>query len=239
MVEQALDAARARVVQEASFAMTGNYGTYTTTNWPTADTYGNHYYTSTDIGAWNALLNAPRYTYGSTVGFFVSCMRRRSEGHLPSPYTACQLSTSSGYGSFEMPYYTCQGSCPSTRMHGGQCKPFMNLVAYRSGQYHGANFAFKALPSDGTISSKAPSDPDMPVATYANILEGDLLRRPGGHAVIVVRKISSSQVVVFDSNWLGGDGAENVGSHSFGFSGSGNSNLGNYRVLKCVYTGNC
>ena len=240
--EQSLDSARSRVVQEASFAMTGSYTTYTTSNWPTSNTYAGYYYTLTDTGAWNSLLSnyggyASNGTYYS--GFYVSCMRYRSEGHLPAPYTSCSLSTSTGYGSYEMPYYTCQGSCPSSMMRGGQCKPFMNLVAYRSGQYQGPSYAFKAFPSDSAISNWSTASDQMPYATYSNILEGDFLRRPGGHALIVVRIISSSQVVVFDSNWLDGDGAEVVGSHTLSFSGSGDSNLGNYRVLKCAYNGNC
>ncbi|MFA5854178.1 MAG: hypothetical protein WC866_03760 [Patescibacteria group bacterium] len=239
--EQALSSdPRTRVVEEASFAMTGNYAAYTSSNWPTATTLAGYYYTSTDTGAWSSLINSSSYSAYGYTGFYVSCMRYRSEGHLPSPYTNCYLSTSNGYGSFEMPYYTCQGYCPSTKMRGGQCKPFMNLIAYRSGQYHGANWSFKALPSDSAISNWSTAADQMPYATYSNILPGDLLRRPYGHAAIVVRKVSSSQIVVFDSNWVGnGDGDEVVGSHTLGFSGTGNSNLGNYRVLKCVYNGGC
>lgn len=237
---QELDAARTRMVQESSYAMTGNHYTYTTSNWPTGTVYARAAYVGSDAGAWNLLLASPRYLYTTSTGVqkpggYVSCMRYRSEGPLYGP---CSLSTTGGYGSFE-PYYTCQGYCPSVKMRGGQCKAFANLVAYRSGLYQGPNYSFKALPADSTIAARSTTDPDMPVATYANILEGDVLRRPYGHALIVVRKISPSQVVVFDSNWLDGDGSETVGSHVLGFSGSGNVNLGNYRVLKCVYTGAC
>jgi hypothetical protein len=78
----------------------------------------------------------------------------------------------------------------------------------------------------------------MPYATYDNILPGDYLRMPYGHAAIVVRKIPSPtapQAVIFDSNWLGGDGNEAVGSHALGWTGSSYYNLGNYRVIKCAY----
>jgi hypothetical protein len=238
VVAQRLDAARTRVVQEASFAMVGNYNTYTPDNWPTSTTYASYYYTLTDTGAWNALLGSDRY---GPNGYYVSCMRYRSAGHIHEP---CWLSESTGFGSFEMPYYTCQGSCPSNRMRGGQCKPFMNLVAYRSGQYHGPNYAFKAFPSDPDITNWSTAADQMPYATYANILPGDFLRLPNGHALTIVRKVSISQVVVFDSNWVDdgaghNGGAEVVGSHALGFTGSGNYNLGNYRVLKCAYNGNC
>lgn len=230
--ELALDSARARVVQEASYAMTGSYATYAPDDWPTMDTYARYDYTLTDRGAWNLLLDSPSYGYGR----YVSCMAYRSQGWL---YAPCGLSASAGYGSFEMPYYTCQGSCPSARMRGGQCKAFMNLVAYRSGRYQGPGYAFKAFPPDAAIAKWSTASDQMPYATYADILPGDFLQRPDGHALIVVRKISASQVVVFDSNWLDGDGAEVVGSHTLGFSGSGDSDLGNYRVLKCAYDGGC
>ena len=128
----------------------------------------------------------------------------------------------------------------------------MNLVAYRSGTYQLSGYGFKIFPPDHCITYTTAScdssnkvlrptnDTDMPMATYANIVEGDYLRRPNGHALIVVRKISSSQVVDLDSNSVGGDSFEQAASHVLGFtSGDTNSNLGAYRVLKCAYTGHC
>lgn len=235
---QKLDATRTRVIRECSQAMWGSWWTYNETNWPTGTTYASYAYTSADIGAWNLLLaNTGGYGYS---GFYTSCMRYRSEGHLPYPYTACQLSESTGAGSYEMPYYTCQGYCPSAYKRGGQCKPFMNLVAYRSGTYQNPGYAWKSFPVDSAINGWDTSADQMPYATYTNILPGDYLRRPYGHALIIVRKINSSRVVVLDSNWSGGDGAEIVSSHEMGFTGGGgNSDLGAYRVLKCAYTGGC
>lgn len=239
-LRQALDSARTRVMQEASQAMTGSWSTYNENSWPTGTNYANYAYTLADRGAWNKLLASPRYGNG----YFVSC----SSYHNRSPnYGPCSVS----WGAFEMPYYTCQGYCPSMYMRGGQCKPFMNLVAYRSGIYQTSGYGFKSFPADGDIanlngSPRPTNDPDMPLATYANILPGDFLRRPDGHATIVVSKINSLRVVVFDSNWTGtsgvsnGNGYEIVSSHELGFSGSGSwSDLGTYRVLKCVYTGRC
>jgi hypothetical protein len=122
-------------------------------------------------------------------------------------------------------------------MHGGQCKPFMNLIAYRAGVYKNSDGSIKPLPSDPVISG-------YPLATYNTIQPGDLLRRttpPTQHAAIVVRKIDANTVVVFDSNWVGGgDGAEVAGSHVLGFSGSGGiTDLNTYHVLSCVYSGTC
>ena len=251
-VQQGLDATHTRVIRECSQAMSGSWWTYNETNWPDGPTptYATYAYTSADAGAWNLLLaNTGGYGYS---GFYTSCMRYRSEGYLPWPYTACQLSLSTGYGSYEMPNYTCQGNCSSGYKRGGQCKPFMNLVAYRSGTYQNPGYQWRSFPTDkciryttatcntGNPVTRPDNDADMPKATYANIVEGDYLRRPDGHAVIVVRKISSSQVIVLDSNWSGGDGSERVSSHSMAFSsGDSNSNLGAYRVLKCAYTGVC
>lgn len=224
---------RTRVVQEASFAMVGNHDTYNSSNWPIATTQATYYYTLTDLGAWNKLLAEPYYGPNAR---YVSCLRKRSEG----PLYACLLPTN-GFGSLEMPYYTCQGLCPAQKMRGGQCLAFSNLIAYRSGVYQGANYAWKLFPSDATMDARASDNISTPMATYANILPGDFLRKTHFHSLIVVRKISNTQVVVFDSNWVaGGDGDETVGSHTLGFSGSGTtSDLGAYRVMKCIHNGGC
>jgi hypothetical protein len=224
---------RTRVVQEASFAMVGNYNTYTSGNWPTADTLATYYYTLTDLGAWNKLLAEPYYGPNA---YYVSCRRKHAEAQL----YICRLPPD-GFGSLDMPYYTCQGLCPAQKMRGGQCLAFSNLIAYRSGVYQGANYAWKLFPSDATMDARAPDNALTPMATYANILPGDFLRKTHIHSLIVVRKISSTQVVVFDSNWVGnGNGDETVGSHTFGFTGSGgSSDLGTYRVMKCIHNGGC
>lgn len=232
-VSQSLDSAHTRVIQECSQAMTGSWWTYNETNWPTGTTYGTYAYISSDLGAWGKLLDN---TYnGSVRGWWTSC-RRTSGVQNFSPCSSQivygDLDTASLYDS------------QSGYKHGGQCKPFMNLVAYRSGKYQGVNYAWKSFPSDGAISTWSTAPDQMPWATYANIVEGDYLRRTTSgtqHAAIVVRKISSSQVVVMDSNWVNnGDGYETIGSHMMGFTGSGGiSDLGSYRVLKCAYTGGC
>ena len=232
---EALDSAHARVINECSQAMSGSWWTYNETNWPTGTTDGSYAYISNDLGAWGKLLDN---TYnGSTKGWWTSC---RSTSTVRN-YTPCS-DTLTVYGDLDTPsLYDCQGACTSgIKHHGGQCKPFMNLIAYRSGLYQGPNYAWKTLPSDSAIAASDPNGTLMPTATYANIVEGDFLRRPSGHALIIVRKVSSSQVIVLDSNWSGGDGGEQISSHSMAFgSGNSNSNLGAYRVLKCVYTGAC
>jgi hypothetical protein len=248
--------------------MAGSHDTYNVGNWPTSTTYATYAYASADGNAWSMLMKAYSRCPTSTTctpGFFVSCLYKRANGYLPSPYTGCQLSLTTGYGSSEMPGYACQGNsvsdlCPAgVRSHGGQCKAFMNLVAYRSGIYQYSGYGFKTLPSDDCIANTSATcnlparqwlprpvdDKDMPLATYANIIEGDFLRMPYDHAVIVVRKISNSTVVVLDSNWLNngigiGNGKEIIGSHTLSFTNSrDHSDLGSYRVLKCVYTGKC
>lgn len=229
---QALTAAQTRVIQECSQAMWGSWWTFNETNWPTGTTYATYAYTSADIGAWNLLMSSTRYSSGA----WVACLEYTGGTYTITP---CYLS----YGSADMPNYTCQGSCSGAYMHGGQCKPFMNLVAYRSGQYQNPGYGWKDFPLDSTIDSWSTAADQMPYATYSNIVEGDFLRRTTSttpHAAIVVRKISSSQVIVLDSNWSGGNGRERVSSHSMGFTGSNDINdLGTYRVLKCAYTGGC
>lgn len=229
---QALSSDRTRVINECSQAMTGSWWTYNETNWPTGTTYGSYAYISNDLGAWGNLLDN---TYnGSVRGWWTSCRKTSSVQN----YTPCSLT----YGDLDTAsLYDCQGSCTGGIHHrGGQCKPFMNLVAYRSGLYQNPGYAWKAFPSDSQIDSWSKASDQMPDATYSNIEPGDYLRKPYGHALIIVRKINSSNVIVLDSNWSGGDGAEKISTHSMAFTGNGgNTDLGAYRVLKCVYNGNC
>ena len=230
---QALDADHTRVIRECSQAMSGSWWTYDETDWPTGTNYGSYAYISNDTGAWGLLLDN---TYNGAVrGWWTSCRRTTSVKN----YDPCYLTA---YGDLDTAsQYDCQGSCASaTRFHGGQCKPFMNLVAYRSGLYQNPDYAWKSFPTDDDIGEWSTDADEMPYATYANIEPGDYLRLPYGHALIILRKIDSLNVVVLDSNWVnGGDGYETIGSHVLGFSGTGNYNLGNYRVLKCAYNGNC
>lgn len=212
---------RGRLVWEAARAMVGPTGAdgYT---WSTSTTNASYAYVSEDSGAWSSLRSA----YGT----LVSC---RNDNDTTNNYTPCSLT----YGTDNVSQYVCQTNCGTYGYHGGQCKAFMNLVAYRSGVYHGTNWAWKTLPTDSWIASNTS------LSTYATALPGDLLRKTTSsqHAVIIVRVISSSQIVVMDSNWVsGGDGYEKIGSHVLGYTGSGtSSDLGTYRVLNCVYAGTC
>jgi len=234
--KQALDSDHTRVIHECSQAISGSWWTYDETDWPTGTTYGSYAYISNDTGAWGLLLDN---TYnGSVRGWWTSCRSTYSPSVVNYNNPPCQMT----YGDLDTAsLYDCQGSCASaTHFHGGQCKPFMNLVAYRSGLYQNPNYAWKSFPSDDDIDNWSTDADEIPWATYNNIEPGDYLRRTDGHALIILRKIDSSNVVVLDSNWVnGGDGYETIGSHVLGFSGTGNNNLGNYRVLKCAYNGNC
>ncbi len=250
LVSSALDTAHTRVIQECSQAMSGSWWTYNETNWPATTTYGTYAYISSDLGAWGRLLDS---TYGCTTNTSGSCITPWTRGW----WTSCRSNTSvqnftpcsETYGDLDAAsQFDCQGSCASGIKHrGGQCKPFMNLVAYRSGLYQNSGNAWKSFPSDAAIAGSDPNGTLMPKATWSNIVEGDYLRRPktatvlDPHATIVVRKIDSAHVVVVDSNWVnGGDGNETIGSHVMGFTGTGAiSDLGSYRVLRCVYTGGC
>lgn len=236
---QSLDANRTRVIRECSQAMSGSWWWKNETNWPIGTTYGFYSYISNDLGAWGRLLDNT-YNYGVR-GWWTSCRSTKSPDVVNydyPDYPKCQLE----YGDLDTAsLYDCQGICTSGIRHrGGQCKPFMNLVAYRSGLYQNPGYAWKSFPTDSQISSWSTAADQMPYATYSNIEPGDYLRRPYGHALIIVRKNNSSSVVVLDSNYIDGDGNEKIGSHVLGFTGyGGNSDLGDYRVLKCVYNGNC
>lgn len=220
---------RGRLVWEAARAMVGSGGA-TGYSWSTSDTYASSGYAAEDAGAWSFLRNAYSNTNSSgvwTTGHDVSC---RADNDSSNNYTPCSLTS----GSDNVSQYVYQ----SGFYRGGQCKAFMNLVAYRSGVYHGTNWAFVKFPADSWIASNTS------LSTYATAQPGDLLRKTTSlqHAVIIVRKISSSQIVVVDSNSIGANsnGNEKVGSHTLGYTGSGStSDLGVYRVLNCVYTGGC
>lgn len=148
---------RARLIWEASFAMTGNFssssncssgsscwnGTATSsgstsyfakatsgnTN-PSGQTY--YSYIDYDRSAWEYL--RAEYTAGD-----LSC---KDSGYDSATYGTCYVPTNgSASGSSSSTYatkYACQASSctSSTKPRGGQCKGFANLVAYRSGVFH-------------------------------------------------------------------------------------------------------
>jgi hypothetical protein len=139
------------------------------------------------------------------------------------------------YGSDDMPNYTCQGNCNIGHKKGGQCKAFMNLIAYRSGVYQNSNLSWASFPSDPDIDNWSEGSGEMPKASYSNLESGDFLRKPDGHALIVIRKFVENnveKVLVFDSNWHNGN--EEVLSHEMTVG-----SLGSYRILKCVYNYSC
>jgi hypothetical protein len=238
-------------MHECSQALTGSWTIYDETNWPVTTTPASYAYTSADTDAWNRLLASPNYSKTGQPDYFVSCLYQTGG---TAYYTPCPITV----GSYDAARYSCQGTAPcSGTKHGGQCKPFMNLVAYRSGPgiYQGPApyYLFKAFPTDPcikytTLTCNLPvgqqvlrptNDQDMPVATFSLLTEGDFLRMPDGHATIVVRKVSSTQVVVLDSNWSSVN-QEQVSSHVMGFNNNHDvTDLGSYRILKCVYTGYC
>lgn len=135
--------------------------------------------------------------------------------------------------------YTCQnsaGTCTAgsgstaTKPRGGQCKMFSNLVFWRSGEYNNWG-PWKKIPSDNSGWMTA-----SPLTTAGTMSVGDVLRRPNGHAAIIVAvDTSNNTALISDSNWTNGDGNEYIGWRILGFSGSGNDNLGNYKRLNCLY----
>lgn len=207
---------RGRLLWEATRAMRP----YEPTNlvdsetwYPAGTMYATASYVSTDEGAWNAMLNA----YGD----YACCV----DGEL-SP---CYLSEACS----DVSTYECQDTSCTNNYHGGQCKAFQNLICYRSGIFHGENWAWRSLPVDSWISSNCDN------ITSGSIQAGDVLRYPYYHSIIVARVFSSTSVMVIDSNWVGGNGYELIGAHEMSFSGSGVSDLDNYRVLDCVYNNDC
>ena len=94
---------------------------------------------------------------------------------------------------------------------GGQCKFFANLILYRSGT-HTAR-----LPSYGDMeknSFKLDSNSNL-----SKVKEGDVIFATNVHTAIVVGIVrSGSNVVsidVIDSNFVGGNGNEVIGRHTF------------------------
>ncbi len=209
---------RSRLVWEAAKALVGP-SLATGYVFPLSETLGTFNYAGDDPGAWSALRTS--YT-----AYNVSC---RHDNDASNQYGPCAIT----YGSDNASQYGYQGGA----YRGGQCKPFTALVAYRSGVYHGPNWAFVSLPSDGNTTV-----PTHPKATISTITTGDVLRNPTSgqiHSVIVVRITgnANNDVVVVDSNWVnGGDGRETIGAHVLNFSGSGRSNLGTYNRYNCIYT---
>jgi len=205
---------RGRLLWEATRAVVGSANADSEDWSPAGTMYATSSYVSTDTGAWNSMLNA----YGNNA----CCV----DGGL-SP---CSLT----YPCSTVLFYECQSSSCTNNYHGGQCKAFSNLVAYRSGVFHGDNGAWKSLPTDSWITSNCS------YVTSGTIQAGDVLRSTSySHSVIVARVFSSTSVMVIDSNWLGGNGYEKVGAHEMSFSGSGIGDLDNYRRINCVYNNNC
>jgi hypothetical protein len=205
---------RGRLLWEATRAVVGSANADSEDWSPAGTMYATSSYVSTDTGAWNSMLNA----YGNNA----CCV----DGGLSPCYLTYPCST--------VLFYECQdGSC-TNNYHGGQCKAFSNLVAYRSGIFHGDNGAWKSLPLDSWIASNCSA------VTSGTIQAGDVLRSTSySHSVIVARVFSSTSIMVIDSNWIGGGGYEKVGAHEMSFSGSGINDLDNYRVINCVYNNNC
>lgn len=211
---------RGRLLWEATIAVVGSANADSEDWSPATEMHATASYVSTDIGAWNSLRSA----YGT----LVSCRKDSDDGNN---YTPCNLV----YGADNAYQYECQNGSCTNNYHGGQCKAFSNLVAYRSGIFHGNNWAWKTLPADAWIASNCD------YVTSGTIQAGDVLRSTSyGHSVIVARVFSSTSVMVIDSNWIDdGDGDEKVGAHAMSFSGSGIGDLDNYRVLDCVYANDC
>lgn len=233
--------ARARVLWEIALAMIGPINTDNYSWVTTQDEYSKYpYVSSIDPVAWSTARKA--------LGINTSC-----KDSVNGNYSPCKLN----YGAENVLTYVDQNknfldpaivgskiSCQG-KYRGGQCKTFVNLVLYRSLVYRNSNGTFKILPSDATVTLK-------PLVTPESIQAGDVLRMPGGHGLFVVKiitktadtitkKIINAKVVVVDSNWLGGNGCEQVGSHlmSFDIAKTGVSNLKNYNKLDCVYDGQC
>jgi hypothetical protein len=221
---------RARVLWEAARVMVGP-ALASAYAWPapsagTSYTLATYPYAAEDAGAWWAMFAAAIYTAKGIVGYNISC--------TVGGYS-CQLAVPLKDG---LSKYTCQGDCAAaTIMRGGQCKAFNNLVLYRSGVYHGDNWAFKPLPSDASLGDNAK----YPFAVKGRLAAGDVLRMPYGHSALVTRVVAADTVVVLDANWIaGGDGNEAVGTHLMKFGGAGYyGDLAKYRLLNCVYDGTC
>lgn len=221
---------RAAVVMEAARAVFGP-NAMSNPPWPSAGEQKALFrYPTEDAGAWNLLVGA----YSTTSGHNdVSC--RNPDGTYDEPCKYLEII----HGPVDRFKYTCQAAygttaCPesnppaSTYYRGGQCHAFANLVLYRSGQYQGASYAFKKLPS---------SPYSAPYVTPSSLKVGDVLRRigTGQHTMIVVKILDQAamKVVVVDSNWIGVAYSERYGARVYTIP------AGTYRDLDCVYTGGC
>jgi len=223
---------RGRLLWEATRAVVG-INNADSEDWsPVGEMFATASYVSTDTGAWSSLRNAAEYAYGGVTAYYVSC---RADNDTSNNYTPCSLTK----GSDTVSEYECQNGSCSNNYHGGQCKAFANLVAYRSGIFHGTNWAWKSFPSYAWISSNCSN------TTSGSIQAGDVLVYPNNHTLIVARVFSSTSVMVIDSNWVrpnsdeSGNGYELIGAHEMSFSGSGLGDLDNYKVLNCVYNNDC
>lgn len=216
---------RGRLLWEATRAVVGSANADSEDWSPAGTMYATSSYVSTDTGAWSSLRTA--YTAYGITGYYVSC---RADNDSSNNYTPCSLTK----GSDNVSEYECQNGSCTNNYHGGQCKAFANLVAYRSGVFQGADYAWKSFPTYSWISSNCNN------VTSGTIQAGDVLVYPNYHVLIVARVFSSTSVMVIDSNWIGGgDGYEKVGAHEMSFSGSGINDLDNYKRLNCVYTNDC
>lgn len=239
---------RLRVTWELSFAMTGKYttspsDTVTCNNSPTCWTF-----TSSPSGSyyakWDYDSNNVGYIDYDTAAWSTANSSYGSDGSCAGVWTPCGITVPVGNAR----NYTCQsssGSCTSgsggsaTKPHGGECKMFQNLVLYRSGEYNAG--VWKRLPSDATITANPAT---YPAESSGTMNVGDVLRNPTQiHSTIIVAIDSTtSTALVVDSNWVGTTGGvynEYIGAHVMSFTGSGVSDLDNYKKLDCVYSGGC
>lgn len=215
---------RARLVWEGARALVGSEAANGYV-WSTAGKVeGTYNYAGEDWGAWESLRYAT--TKDGDIGWYLSCRRDNGTARY-------SCSDQIQYSASNPSQYGLQGGIG----RGGQCKPFTNLVAYRSGVFHGPNWAFVALPSDGNTNESS-----APYSTPSTVKAGDILRNRQSneeiHSVIVVHVTNNSNndVVVLDSNWNGGDGAEQIGTHIMNYAGSGRDNLGRYNTYNCIYS---
>lgn len=239
---------RLRVTWEASFAMTGKFALSPsdTTTCNTATSCWTHT-SSTPSGSYYAYWDADSDNVGyidyDTSAWSTANSNYGSAGSCAGAWSPCGISVPVS----NVRNYTCQsssGACTSgtgasvTKPHGGQCKMFQNLLLYRSGQYNSGSW--RTLPSDDTII-KNPSL--YPAESSSTMGVGDVLRNPSQiHSTIIVAiDTSTSSALVVDSNWVGTTSLyyEYIGAHVMGFSGTGVTDLDNYKKLDCVYSGGC
>lgn len=226
------ESARARLVWEAARAMVGA-GNANSYSWVTTGTsYSSFNYAPDDTNAWNLI----RQSYGYSLlqpppstnlpdAYYLSCRTDQNTARSPS-YGPCSIT----YGSLNPLVYGSQAGA----FHGGQCKAFTNLVAWRSTVYRGANNTFKTLPTNGDTQ-----------ATAQNIRAGDILRMPQTHSLIVTKVFVESGItkaVVIDSNFVGVGGNEIIGTHIIDSDPSHagtTKSISSYLAYQCVYNGTC